>query len=442
MSDRYKKMAKDHLMKKFNLAGPPAADEPQEESLKDKYARLMADNEAVEQARADAADSKGNTTMIQGLAQMFGGKVNNGVFDSIRSQADGQVDAAKAAKDAKLKALLTGDKLGRQEVERSHADTQFGNSQNTYNSENNPNHTSAIAMRGVLKKQFGLDDETAKVFDGLSKKDMMSVAKQLTSQKTSGKRFSPTKIEVPGKGVFLGRFDTHTGKYSLSDHNAGFKYSIDNSTGLKTSGSTLDVPSTSITTDTGKTQRDLKIEHEGNLAESKKIGSRRGEATFNVAEAEAALKKRTGLSEKWADMYEVAQQEGGVGPVGGRAEAFLENWGYTKGENSARLASSMMNDINMYIKKITGAQLSEPEAKRLMAVMPSPKMTRELFEARMRELEEEAKRVVNERIDVQRRLTSRTPGEKTVVKKKYSPSRNKTKLIYSDGTEELVDGKQ
>lgn len=35
-----------------------------------------------------------------------------------------------------------------------------------------------------------------------------------------------------------------------------------------------------------------------------------------------------------------------------------------------------------------------------------------------------------------------TDTEKTIAKKQYSPSANKTKLIYSDGTEEVVDGKQ
>ena len=32
--------------------------------------------------------------------------------------------------------------------------------------------------------------------------------------------------------------------------------------------------------------------------------------------------------------------------------------------------------------------------------------------------------------------------EKTVAKKQYSPSRNKTKIIYSDGSEEIIDGRQ
>jgi hypothetical protein len=35
-----------------------------------------------------------------------------------------------------------------------------------------------------------------------------------------------------------------------------------------------------------------------------------------------------------------------------------------------------------------------------------------------------------------------TSGEKEIVKRMYSESRNKTKLIYSDGTEEIVDGKK
>jgi hypothetical protein len=38
-------------------------------------------------------------------------------------------------------------------------------------------------------------------------------------------------------------------------------------------------------------------------------------------------------------------------------------------------------------------------------------------------------------------LTTPSTG-KTIAKKQYSPSRNQTKVIYSDGTEEIVDGKQ
>jgi hypothetical protein len=33
-------------------------------------------------------------------------------------------------------------------------------------------------------------------------------------------------------------------------------------------------------------------------------------------------------------------------------------------------------------------------------------------------------------------------GKKTVTKKLYSPSRDQTKIIYSDGTEEVVSGKR
>jgi len=38
--------------------------------------------------------------------------------------------------------------------------------------------------------------------------------------------------------------------------------------------------------------------------------------------------------------------------------------------------------------------------------------------------------------------TAPKDGAKTVAKKQYSPSRNQTKIIFSDGTEEIVDGKQ
>lgn len=45
---------------------------------------------------------------------------------------------------------------------------------------------------------------------------------------------------------------------------------------------------------------------------------------------------------------------------------------------------------------------------------------------------------------LQYKTTSKKPKEisRRIVKTQYSPSRNKTKIIYSDGTEEIVDGKQ
>ena len=33
-------------------------------------------------------------------------------------------------------------------------------------------------------------------------------------------------------------------------------------------------------------------------------------------------------------------------------------------------------------------------------------------------------------------------GQKVITKKQYSPSANKTKITYSDGTEEILDGRQ
>ena len=109
---------------------------------------------------------------------------------------------------------------------------------------------------------------------------------------------------------------------------------------------------------------------------------------------------------------------------------------------------------NAYRKLITGAGASTYELMQLRKVMPDLKNHPTQFNAKANEFIKGLDR--NKKIYIKNLsragknvsefedstgLTTPSTG-KTVAKKQYSPSRNQTKVIYSDGTEEIVDGKQ
>jgi hypothetical protein len=102
-----------------------------------------------------------------------------------------------------------------------------------------------------------------------------------------------------------------------------------------------------------------------------------------------------------------------------------------------------------YVKRISGAAVSEEEAQRLAKNIPSMDDKPKEF---MRKLEEFEK-ILNRNRDItlkgfkkqgkdpSRFEKQQAKENKTVSKKMYSPSRDKTKIIYSDGSEEIIDGK-
>lgn len=73
-----------------------------------------------------------------------------------------------------------------------------------------------------------------------------------------------------------------------------------------------------------------------------------------------------------------------VGPVRGRAGEMMETFGGIT-EEEARFRASNATLKNNVIRLITGAQMSEPEAKRIMGQIPEPNNPPEVWEARLKE---------------------------------------------------------
>jgi hypothetical protein len=72
-----------------------------------------------------------------------------------------------------------------------------------------------------------------------------------------------------------------------------------------------------------------------------------------------------------------------VGPARGRAGGIGERVGGISGEEAEfRAADQALR--NKFVKEITGAQMSEPEARRIMAQLPSPDLPEATYEARLR----------------------------------------------------------
>lgn len=88
-----------------------------------------------------------------------------------------------------------------------------------------------------------------------------------------------------------------------------------------------------------------------------------------------------------------------VGPARGRAGAMMETFGgITEDEAKFRAANTALK--NYVIKMITGAQMSEPEAKRILGQVPDPTNPPEVWKARLQETRKNIKRVAERRREV------------------------------------------
>lgn len=96
--------------------------------------------------------------------------------------------------------------------------------------------------------------------------------------------------------------------------------------------------------------------------------------------------------------------EGASGPIEGRMYQASKSMGIDFGslrgmasltDDKVRLRTIMGSAINDYIKAITGAQMSEPEARRIMSVMPDPNAADAAFLPALQEIQ----RITNEKLD-------------------------------------------
>lgn len=131
--------------------------------------------------------------------------------------------------------------------------------------------------------------------------------------------------------------------------------------------------------------------------------------------------------------------------------------------NEMALAQRLMN---MDIKNLSGTAVSAAEQGRQniekgLTAGGSPDLVKvgikqmvDAFEAEGKNIESSTRPQVMDTFKKQGGVTSlkqllgspqmggASGGQKTPAKKLYSPSRNQTKIVYSDGTEEVVDGQQ
>lgn len=73
-----------------------------------------------------------------------------------------------------------------------------------------------------------------------------------------------------------------------------------------------------------------------------------------------------------------------VGPVAGRLNTLKQTFDKTATDKRGKFITGLSSYRNAAIKAITGAQMSEPEAKRIMKQLPNEKMSKTDFKAKLR----------------------------------------------------------
>jgi hypothetical protein len=121
------------------------------------------------------------------------------------------------------------------------------------------------------------------------------------------------------------------------------------------------------------------------------------------------------------------------------------------GKDQVAFRSEVGKYKDAYRKAITGAGAGPREIAILETRLPTITDTPANFKAKLLAAEEELRRrkqVLADNLGKQGKNVEEfrqgptATGERSVVKKQYSKSRNQTRIQYSDGTEEILDGKQ
>lgn len=290
--------------------------------------------------------------------------------------------------------------------------------------------TNPTSMRGtvsagpaaVLEDYFAQQDAARK----------MEIVK--ANQKKGGKEFDKTSLVEPGTGNAV-LFDKASGEYGYMAPD-GWK-SVPNPVERKKVGKG------SISAGTGASKKPLKQGQAVALG----FGKRVEQALAEMADLEAAGYDRASATSS--------------------AESLLPNIG--QGEASQRQAQAERNFINAVLRRESGASIAPTEFESAEKQYFPRFGDTEATKAQKRRNREQA--LESLKAEVGSDIWSRSPtvkkdtpsqapepgilqrffgGEdkpaadsaKSVVRKQYSPSRNKTRIEYSDGTTEMVDGKQ
>jgi hypothetical protein len=192
----------------------------------------------------------------------------------------------------------------------------------------------------------------------------------------------------------------------------------------------------------GETPVQYKARVEVETQAAKKQAEEGGKRENAVIDAEADAAARRRVSEEMVALYNDASKEGelfdGTGPIDGRIAQLKNKLGMSHGQATDELNVRTAAGLADYIKDRSGTAASEGEVKRLQAIMPSTSDDRELFTRKL----EAAMKMADEIVAKNRAKAGMVVApEKKEVKRQYSPSRGQTKITYSDGSEEVIDGK-
>jgi hypothetical protein len=198
----------------------------------------------------------------------------------------------------------------------------------------------------------------------------------------------------------------------------------------------------------------------GGLNERKKANKRGQERLnwdINTKINERVTKVGKALTEAGAPQYEVYKQdflnqEDVAGKAYGRLASLPDTWMLT--DEGQQFRGSVERLIAPIRKDLFGATLTGNEQASFntmlgtgkgMSMAAFKRSLDKLIEAKDEQLEgirsydEDAYEIYLER---KGKNTPSVPAAKTVTRKQYSQKANKTKITYSDGTEEIVDGKR
>ena len=145
------------------------------------------------------------------------------------------------------------------------------------------------------------------------------------------------------------------------------------------------------------------------------------------------------------NLVKTTSVENTLGPYASRLENAKSAVPYMeKSEDFVKVQQLVGTQLADYVKSISGAQVSEEEAQRLLKNIPNVEDKPKEFKTKLKEFKRllsmyREKYVSN--VGKQKEGAKKF-SKRVVSKRQYSPSRNQTKVTYSDGSEETLDGKQ